>query len=725
MARKIVRDIEAKKTVRTFSDERSTERMHKKTASKAKQSPHILDISQESIVNQSISLTSDVTDIHAKKTDPGVLVVQKRKTPSIFLQLSWIGILGMFIVFLLNAAQGYANGQKLFTKIADSAKQGYGQLIEGGQQVKRQDIDAAQSVFEQAYGQFQSAQEQIWFMRNEPTLSKYTAVLDSGKLLADSGKSMIAIMQRMKSVPDLFAENMNHVVDIRSAPSKTALSELQGIYPDITQIHKNIMTTLQNFTNVSHDVPQQYKAVFTHGIALLASSEKLLGQLLVIIPGLEEMMGNGKPHRTLILLQNNDEVRATGGFIGSFINLQMENGHVTSLKLEDVYDMDGQFKERIEPPEELRRLTDRWFFRDSNTSPDFKTSGERALWFYAKERGETADTVMAVNQDILGKILGITGPIEMPGLAAPLTTDNYRETLTYMVETKRSGAADPKKILKDLMPLVQKRLFQSTHMAQFQQLLLEEIVQKNVVGYSRNPLVEVLFETIGMDGVFKPEIRGEDSLAVIASSFSANKSDAYIKQDLAHDTIIERDGDVYNQLTIKRTHLWSGATEQKWRQLLKPFKFTDFQASFLNIFGKGDNNVAMRVYVPSGAELISSDYIPVENIKTVRDPDLKRSYFTFDMTTKAGETSIAKLRYKLPFSMNNMMANTYTLNVQKQLGARVSNFTKHLFFGDFMAFAQAYPSDFVMQEDGSLTIGKPLNKDQRLSVLMTRDSLKK
>lgn len=730
MARRIVRDIEVKKSIRPFTAEGKS--ANKKfipsntASSNAKKSPYILDLSQEVIVNTSVNLADEeMTDIHRTKSDPGMLVVQKMRPPAIGLRLAWIGVLGLCIIFLLNTAKSYTAGQILFSKIAQSAEQGYGQLVQGGKEINNADPLMAAGIFDQAYAQFQQAQNQIWFIRNEPTLSKYTAVLDSGQLLADSGKQMIEIMQEIKAIPDLFAQNLSQVEGARSEQVKTALTQLQNVYPKMVAIRANVSKTLENFQALLEDVPRQYRPVFEKGVSVLRTSEELLTDIVNMLPGIQEIMGNGKPHRTLILLQNNDEIRATGGFIGSFINVQMENGHVTSLKLEDVYDMDGQFKTRIEPPEDIKRLTDRWFFRDSNVSPDFTVSGEKALWFYAQERGESADTVIAVNQDLLGKILRITGPIEVAGLAAPLTADNYREALTYMIETKRSGAADPKKILKDLLPLIQKRLFTSSNVGQFQHTLLEEIVQKDALGYSKNPLTQKLFETLGMDGIMQPETRGEDSIAVIASSFGGNKSDAYIKQDIQHDTIIERDGEIYNQVTIKRTHQWTSATEQKWKLLLRPFNFTDFPEHFLKIFGKSDNKVAMRVYIPSGAELLSADYIPLDQVKTVRDANLGRSYFSFDMITKPGENSTVKLRYKLPFSMNNLLANTYALNIQKQPGARASNFTKNIFFGDFMALAKTYPEEFMMQEDGSLMIGKPLHKDLRLAILMTRDSLKK
>ncbi len=717
MTRKIVRDIEPKKSLRPEATEVAADiAAPVAPQTRGKMSPYVLDLSQKTVVNLAPT----------KPLDTSIFVAQKSRPSSLFMQLGGIAILGLLIVFLLNTARSYTEGQKLFAKVAQSAKNGYSQLVQGGEQAQKKNINATRSMFDEAYAQFQSAQEQIWFLKNEPSLAKYTAILESGRRLAESGKEMISIMDRIKTTPDVFANTLStpNTLSSTTETGKNALTELQEIYPKMLTVHNNITTSLQSFYAIESEVPVHYRAAFSHGTQVLQKANDLLTNILHIFPGLTAMMGEKQSHRTIILLQNSDEVRPTGGFIGSFLNLEMQNGTIKELKLEDIYSLDDSFKQIIAPPPDVQKITDRWFMRDANYSPDFRVSGERTIWFYEQESGKTADTILAVNHQFLGKILAIIGPVDV-GLLQPLTTDNYREVITYMVETKKSGYEDPKKILKDLLPVIQQRLFQPAHMEQFQQLLLEEIVEKNLIGYSRHASAQKMFATLGMDGTLQAEQRDEDYLAVIASSFSGNKSDAAIKQEIIHDTVIETNGEIYNQLTIKRTHQWSSASEQRWKKILRPFNFVDFPEHYLQILGKGENKVAMRAYIPSGSQLVSADNLAIDAIKTMRDADLERSYFSFDMITKPGETNTIKIRYKLPFSMSNVFANTYTLNVQKQLGAPTTSLIKHLQLGNFMSLTSAYPEGFMTEPDGTLTIGKSLNHDQRLSVLMTRHSLKK
>lgn len=750
--RNIVRDIIAKKKAlpKAATGDADVTVVGKKSE---KESPFVLDLSRENVIRADIR-TSDVRaneEYRPEGKQGDTFIVRKHASTktSIIIQLGVMAIFGIVILFGIYAARGYAAGGKLFSQITQSAKSGYGQIIQGGTNAKDNNLSTAQSMFEQAYNTFQQAESQVWFIKSDPVLAKYTSVLESGSLLAESGKDMTEMLESLKKIPDLFAQTMSHVDESPSSESPV-LTELKKANAVIAKVHANIKQAEKNISNVISVSPKQYVQSLQKAVTLLGQSEKILNDMMLMIPGIIEMFGNGGPHRTLVLLQNNDEVRPTGGFIGSFLNLEMQNGYVISLKLEDVYDMDGQFKEIIAPPEELKKLTDRWFFRDANYSPDFRISGEKVMWFYEKERGEKVDTVIAVNQDFLGKILEITGPIELVQLAAPMTAENYREVLTYMVETKRSGADDPKKILKDMLPIIQKRLFQSSNMSGLNDAILEGVIQKNILGFSKNTLTQNFFETLGADGMAASGAKSssdatamsnEDYLNITTTSIGGNKSDAYMTQEISHDTVIEKGGDAYDQLTLRRTHTWSGATEKKWRSLLKPFNFVDFPEHFLSVFGKGANAVVVRAYLPNGSEILpdqppaaaqtASTLPSTMPLAIHHDPDMNRDYVTFTMSTNPGQTSVMKIRYKLPFKLDNLLANTYALNVQKQPGARPSQFTKRIFFNDFMSLVETYPSDFITEPSststpgGDLMITKRLTRDQRFALLFARESLMK
>jgi len=57
----------------------------------------------------------------------------------------------------------------------------------------------------------------------------------------------------------------------------------------------------------------------------------------------------------MVLLQNENELRASGGFIGSYGILTINDGKWQDLEINDVYQADGQLKGHVEPPAEIKK----------------------------------------------------------------------------------------------------------------------------------------------------------------------------------------------------------------------------------------------------------------------------------------------------------------------------------------------------------------------------------
>jgi hypothetical protein len=111
-------------------------------------------------------------------------------------------------------------------------------------------------------------------------------------------------------------------------------------------------------------------------------------------------------------------------------------------------------------------------------------------------------------------------------------------------------------------------------------------------------------------------------------------------------------------------------------------------------------------------------------LKLQFDDDIGRAYLSFLMRTPAGSSNTVKIRYRLPFRLDNLLANTYTFSIQKQPGVRVSQFSQHITFADYMALARMYPENvFVEEGPSSLSLARPLTRDQRFSLLFTRESM--
>ncbi|MCK9361502.1 DUF4012 domain-containing protein [Patescibacteria group bacterium] len=335
-------------------------------------------------------------------------------------------------------------------------------------------------------------------------------------------------------------------------------------------------------------LPESERAKATEATTLLTTVRQAVGELRSITDLL--MTGAGDLHRRsyLFVFQNSTELRPTGGFMGSLALITLDRGEIKALEVPGggPYDLKGELKERVRPPEPLRLVAQRWEFQDANWFPDFPAAAEKLQWFWSKSGQPSIDGVVAVNLRVLERLLEVTGPVELPEYGKTITSENVWMEMQKAVELEYDKEENkPKKIVGDLMAKLLERL-KSSDQDQWVKLLslgAESLETKDIQVWLSNPEEEALVERFGWSGRFK-ETPG-DSLAVIGANIAGQKSDRLINERVDHTAEIQEDGSIVDTVTITRTHTGT-----------KGDLFT------------GVNNVTyLRVYVPKGAELLSAD----------------------------------------------------------------------------------------------------------------------
>ncbi len=147
-----------------------------------------------------------------------------------------------------------------------------------------------------------------------------------------------------------------------------------------------------------------------------------------IMPGL---LGQSGLRTYLILLQNSDELRPTGGFISAIGRVQIDQGKLISMTAEDSYAMDDFTKVYPDPPQPLLDYmgSEQWVLRDANWSPDFPTTANNAIKLYMISRPEQVDGVIGVNLKGVGMLIAGLEPLEVLGLPEPVTSANVIKIL--------------------------------------------------------------------------------------------------------------------------------------------------------------------------------------------------------------------------------------------------------------------------------------------------------
>lgn len=204
------------------------------------------------------------------------------------------------------------------------------------------------------------------------------------------------------------------------------LETLKEIQPTIDEIDQAIHSLVGLLNEINpNKYPQKIKGQeIRNKIMEIQKNSQIASQTFSdykpVIASLGKMAGADEPQKYLVLFQNDNELRPTGGFLTAYAIITIDKGVVNSEKSDDLYELDQKFTKRIAIPDVLGKYltTEKYFhLRDMNIYPDFKTSMEEFYENYATVRGEPKDIdgIIAVDTDVLSELLRVIGPVEAPG----------------------------------------------------------------------------------------------------------------------------------------------------------------------------------------------------------------------------------------------------------------------------------------------------------------------
>ncbi len=265
---------------------------------------------------------------------------------------------------------------------------------------------------------------------------------------------------------------------------------------------------------------------------------------LELAQALPELVGAEAPQSYLLLVQNQDELRPTGGFIGGAGILTLNNSRIEEFYLIDSAAVDDFTKGPYPaPPDPLRRYMGLglWSFRDANWSPDFPTSAQAAITLYHLTQNHKVDGVIAVEQTTIQLILEALGPVTVAGASEPVSAENIVELMRQSWSVQPGERADNewKAHRKDLMIALGKKLLerlQTSHdlstWAALARQVLTALDQRHLLIYSNRPTLAARLAEAGWDGGLQPS--HQDFLMVVDANVGYDRVNPLIQENLQY-----------------------------------------------------------------------------------------------------------------------------------------------------------------------------------------------
>ncbi len=292
------------------------------------------------------------------------------------------------------------------------------------------------------------------------------------------------------------------------------------------------------------------KTIRSYGLNDIGEIKNLILSGKVILDGLPDILGVNGKKTYLVLLQNNMELRPTGGFIGSFALVTLDGWKISDITIQDVYSADGQLKGYIKPPDPIKDYLNEanWFLRDSNWDPDFPTSAQRAEWFLDKEIDVSVDGVISIDLEPVKDLLKVYGPLLLSDYNVTLDEENFYEKTQVEAEKeffpgsyRKSGflTAIARNLTDEIVDLNEEGALNIL------EIFYKNLNQKHIQIFFHDKGVQSVISDMGWDGsVDRPNCSGNcysDWFGLVEANLGVNKSNYYIKRGYSLNVLLQND----------------------------------------------------------------------------------------------------------------------------------------------------------------------------------------
>ena len=368
-------------------------------------------------------------------------------------------------------------------KILGMATSAYEELNAASESLKNQDFGAAAQTFTQAIKELTEISQEL---NRYKGLSLVSSRARSGEALVSAATNLAQAGSKLTGAMEILNQIKVSSSGVETQGFNALLSENRLLMSQALALTIRASDDLQ----AVKDIP----AEFAQNVETAKTQTKNLAAIITQLLKLEDLYLSlfGDASKTyLLIFPNLDEARATGGFIGTYGVLRVDDGRIKKLKIQSVYDFDGSLTLNLAAPGPLQPNIAKWGLRDANWFADFPTSARKMMYMFEKG-SQTVDGVISLSPMVFEDILKVTGPIPMPQYGVILTGQNFQD----VVQRKTSVEFDrqlnqPKKFLDDFAPVLLNAML---NLDQGQWLEVLGFLQKNLARR------QILIYPSGFDG---------------------------------------------------------------------------------------------------------------------------------------------------------------------------------------------------------------------------------
>ena len=388
------------------------------------------------------------------------------------------------------------------------------------------------------------------------------------------------------------------------------------------------------------DRPRNVLAVQLNSLAGYVDAAARAAHILPI------MLGDSAPKRYFIGMQNEAELRGTGGLPGAFAIAVISHGKVSFTHFESDAALEPRATHQLVPTglsfgkgyDDAYGISEpTQSFVNSNVSPNFPYAAQIWAAMWEKVSGEHVDGAIALDPTVLAYVLSVTGPVILPD-GSSVTADNI-VTLTQRDEYALfSDNLARKQYLVDILHASAQKMTSGAGSAtELAQALVLSAKEHRLQVWSADPSVEQALVATSYASVIPS---GNRPLAApILNNGSGGKLDFYLVRTMTyHRTGCDPLRDVLVTITLTNNAPAAG---------LSPYVTDRLDRGAPADAVPGDYKELLDYYASPGAELLSATLNQQPTTVAV-DADLGHPIFRMVLELKRGQTQTVFLHLVEP-----------------------------------------------------------------------------
>lgn len=349
------------------------------------------------------------------------------------------------------------------------------------------------------------------------------AVAEMGVAISDSGRHLSALDGELLR-PSTGGE-----------VGRTMLTVLNQTHTGLATVRNDLDSARKAASRVNVQIlPAGQRSTFVRARESIDSALAGLDEFERLVPILTDVLGGNGPRRYLVEQVNPAELRAGGGFIGTFSLIQADKGSLQVLRGGNAYELvdprplpwQAGF---IPQPTPYREIIPQisWSFVDSNIYPDF-TSNARVAEHFVEPRLGHIDGVISMDYYMVAKLLELTGPIDVPGWGIRIDANNF---ISEAIQRDITDFGAHKLIFSSLAGPLMERVsaLPSDRWPAFISALNGLASARHLQTYFNNETLEQEMDRIGWSGRLNP-LDHADFMMEVESNYFGNKANYWMSR---------------------------------------------------------------------------------------------------------------------------------------------------------------------------------------------------